>query len=83
MTATPDDAPSGTPVPTPVSIRPRTIALAFGAALALCLLVYLAYAVPGRWIPPAAEQAFGATRLSVPRGTATLAGNDLVVSRAA
>jgi len=71
------------PVPAPVSIRPRTIALAFAAALALCLLAYLAYAVPGRWISSAAEQAFGATRLSVPRGTATLAGNDLVVSRAA
>src|SRR4029079_10810075 len=83
LTATPDSAPSGMPVPAPVSIRPRTIALAFAAALALCLLAYLAYAVPGRWISSAAEQAFGATRLSVPRGTATLAGNDLVVSRAA
>ena len=83
MTATPDDAPSGTPVPTPVSIHPRSIALAFAAALALCLLAYLAYAVPGRWISSAAEQSFGATRLSVPRGTAALAGDDLVVSRAA
>jgi hypothetical protein len=83
LTATADDVPSGTPVPTPVSIRPRTIALAFAAGLALCVLAYLAYAVPGRWISSAAEQSFGATRLSVPRGTAALAGEELVVSRAA
>jgi len=83
LTATADDAPSGTPVPTPVSIRPRTIALAFVAGLVLCVLAYLAYAVPGRWTSSATEQSFGATRLTVPRGTAALAGDELVVSRAA
>jgi hypothetical protein len=79
----PDDAPSGMSVPPPVPLRPRTIAFAFAAALTLCLLAYLAYAVPGRWISSVAEQAFGATQLGVPRGTATLVGDALVVSRAA
>ena len=83
MTVTPDDAPSGMPVPPPIPLRPRTIALAFAAALTLCLLAYLAYAVPGRWISSVVEQPFGAAQLSVPRGTAALVGNDLVVSRAA
>ena len=59
------------------------LAVAFAAATALCLLAYLAYAVPGRWISSTSEKMYGASQLAMPRGVAAVIGNELIVSRAA
>lgn len=83
LSATLADASAATPLEPSAPPAPRTIALAFGAALIACLLAYLAYAVPGRWFSPAAEKVYGAAQLSLPRGAATVAADELVVSRAA
>jgi hypothetical protein len=79
------------PAPAPADARatqantlaPGTNATAFGAAVACCVLVYLAIAVPGSWFSAAAEKTYGATQLSMPRGQAALSGNELIVARAA
>jgi hypothetical protein len=83
LTGTPTEAPAETRSETPQSLAPRTVALAFGAAIVFCLLAYLAYAVPGRWFPAASEKAYGATQLTMPRGGAAVRGDELVVSSAA
>jgi len=62
---------------------PRTIAIVSIAAVLACLAVYLALAVPGRWMPSAHERSFGAAQLTMPRGVAAMTGNELIVTRAA
>lgn len=57
----------------------RLTALSF-VAFAVCVLAYLAMAVPGRWFPGASPTSWGAEALAVSRGTGTLAGGELVVS---
>ena len=64
-------------------LAPGTSATAFGAAVACCVLVYLAIAVPGSWFSAATEKTYGAPQLSMPRGQAELSGNELIVARAA
>ena len=84
MNAAPAVAPAGPARPSAAqSLAPRTIAIVALASVALCLLVYLVLAVPGRWLPSATERAFGATQLAMPRGVAGIAGSELVVTRAA
>jgi len=84
VNAAPAVAPAGPARPSAAqSLAPRTIAIVALASVALCLLVYLALAVPGRWLPSATERAFGATQLAMPRGVAGIAGSELVVTRAA
>ena len=49
----------------------------------MCLLAYLAIAVPGKWFPSVPERASGAAQLSMPRGVAAKSGDELIVTRAA
>ena len=79
----PAPAPADSRATQPNTLAPGTIATAFGAAVACCVLVYLAIAVPGSWFSAAAEKTYGATQLSMPRGQAALSGNELIVARAA
>ncbi|HSC99016.1 MAG TPA: hypothetical protein VLI21_08940, partial [Casimicrobiaceae bacterium] len=65
------------------ALPPRWLALAFAGALLLCVLAYLAYAVPGRFLSSADEKAYAAAQLSLPRGTASLVHDELVVTGAA
>ena len=63
--------------------RPRvatTIVLLFGSALVLCLLGYLALAVPASWFPTATVRDFGARDLTLARGTGAVTGNELVIT---
>jgi len=84
LNASTSDAPAETASPpSPPSLAPRTIALVSVVALAICVLAYLAIAVPGKWFPSVPERASGAAQLSMPRGTATKAGDELIVTRAA
>ena len=82
LTGTPTDASATIRPEAPPFVAPRTIVLAFGAAVMLCLLAYLAYAVPGRWVSSVSEKAYGAAQLSLPRGTATVSGDELVARAA-
>jgi len=79
----PAPAPADARATQPNMLAPGTIAAAFGAAVACCVLVYLAIAVPGSWFSAATEKTYGATQLSMPRGQAALSGNELIVARAA
>src|SRR4029079_14280497 len=79
LNASTSDAPAETAsAPSPPSLAPRTIALVSVVALAICVLAYLAIAVPGKWFPSVPERASGAAQLSMPRGTATKAGDELI-----
>ncbi len=67
------------------SARPRLhrAALLLGAAaLALCVLGYLALAVPGAWFPDASPIAWTARDLRLAEGGAALANDEFVVSAA-
>jgi hypothetical protein len=55
------------------------VALLFVAALAACLLAFLATAVPGSWFPGAAPKAWGAGNLALARGVGAVVGDELVV----
>jgi hypothetical protein len=83
LTAEPSDAYAEPALPAPPSLAPRTVAIVAIAAVVVCLLVYLAFAVPGRWLPSAPERAYGAAQLTIPRGIAGISGTELVVTRAA
>ena len=48
--------------------------VAFAAALVVCLLGYLATAVPGKWFPSASQVGFAARDLGMSRGTAAASG---------
>lgn len=62
--------------------RAIKIALVFVAALLLCILGYLAFAVPASWAPSASPRAWSAKDLAVARGTGTLAADELVITAA-
>jgi len=52
----------------------------FGAVFVVCVLVYLALAVPGQWFPSASIKTWNATNLTLTRGVGHLAGDELVVT---
>jgi hypothetical protein len=54
--------------------------IAFAVALVVGLLGYLAIVVPGKWFPSVSQVGFTARELVMSRGTATLEGDDLVVT---
>ena len=83
LTAPPADVPVEVPPAPDRPLARTTVAGVFIAALVVCLLAYLAYAVPGRWFSSATDKAYVARQLTLPRGTATIVGDELVVSRAA
>ncbi len=59
--------------------RAWQVALLFVAALAACVLAYLATAVPGSWFPGAAPKAWAAGDLTLARGVGAVVGDELVV----
>ena len=70
--------------PAPVrAFSARRIAALFGAGFVVCVVVYLAFATPGRWHSASADLPFGVGRLVVSRGSATVNGNEIVVQRPA
>jgi hypothetical protein len=83
LTAEPSDAYAEPALPAPPSVVPSALAIVAIAAVAVCLLVYLVFAVPGRWLPSAQERAYGAAQLAMPHGSAGISGTELVVTRAA
>src|SRR6185312_8347610 len=62
---------------------PRLVAALFAASLVACMIAYLVVAVPGRWFTSVPEKAYGPAQLTMSRGVAALAGDELVVTRAA
>ena len=70
----------------PASARVRGIATRlaaiFTAALALCVLGYLALAVPGKWFTSAQSLAWGPKDLQVAKGSARIVGDELAVAPA-
>ncbi len=48
----------------------------------LCLLGYLAVAVPARWFPEASARVWGAAELTLARGSGQVSGDELVVTAA-
>jgi hypothetical protein len=55
-------------------------AMLFGASLLLCLLAYVALAVPGSWFPGAAPKTWTARALALTRGDGGIEGEALVVT---
>jgi hypothetical protein len=63
------------------TVRPVRAGLAlFGAAIALSIIVYLAFAVPGPWFPRASAIAWGPGALLIARGSGVIRGGDLVIT---
>jgi hypothetical protein len=58
---------------------PGKLALAFAAGLALTLLAYLAFAVPGPWFPSAPEHFWTAHDLQLTRGSGTHSDQEWVL----
>lgn len=72
--------PSASGVAAIVARHPVGVALALlAAALALCLLGYLALAVPGSWFPSAASRTWAATEFALTRGVGVIHDGELVV----
>lgn len=57
------------------------VALLFAVSVVVCLVVYLALALPGRWFSAAHDETYDANRLVMSRGSASMNGDDLVVLR--
>ena len=78
------DEVAGVPVPADRAPTRRAIKIAtvFVASLLICLILYLAVAVPAAWFPSASPRAWGAKDLTVARGTGTLAGGEMVITSA-
>ncbi len=55
-------------------------AMLFGVALLVCVVAYVALAVPGRWFPSAAPMAWSAKDLALTRGSGGIEGGELVVT---
>lgn len=55
-------------------------ALLFALALLLCVIGYLAAAVPGAWFPRAETKSWGVRDLALVRGTGSIVGDELVVT---
>ena len=81
--AHPDDRERPLTAALPESLKARSVALVFAASLVACLVAYLALATPGRWFSSAPDRGHGAKALQLPRGAATLRGDELVILRAA
>ncbi len=79
--STPPPAPPATgPSPSaPISTFVR-LGLLFAAAIAVCVLAYLAFAVPGPWVRSSEPVAFGVRDMQVSRGTGRVVGDELVVT---
>lgn len=79
-----DEAPPAVTAPSPaIETKPRIGALAattFALALLVLLVSYVAVNVPGAWFPAASTTQWPARDLTVTRGTATLAGGELLVT---
>lgn len=74
-------ADSAAPASAPAVVASRWWAAPlFVVALAVCVLGYLAVAVPATWFPASAPQAWGAGSLTLARGVGSIAGDELVVS---
>ena len=56
-------------------------ALILIAMSATCILVYLAFAVPGTWFPRASPRSWNAQNLELARGGGSVAGDELVVAK--
>jgi hypothetical protein len=56
------------------------VAIALAVAGMVCLIGYLASALPGKWFPSVSQVGFAARELGMSRGTATLEGDDLMVT---
>ena len=67
----------------PKTFSAAFVASLFAAALVACLLAYLAFAVPGRWVSSVPQRAYDVRALAMSRGFATTANGELVVTRAA
>src|SRR6478735_9529497 len=76
------DRPSSPAPSTLPGRRLLKIAIVFLAALLLCVLAYLAVAVPGAWFPQATSRAYVAKDLVVTRGSGSLVGDELVITSA-
>ncbi len=76
-------AASPAPPAQPAPFGPRLAGAMFGASLAVCLIAYLAFAVPGRWFASVSDKAYGPRQLMMSRGTATIKGDELIVVRPA
>jgi len=79
MPSSPSPAPAA---PTTLSPAGRRIAVitVFGAGAAVCLLGYLAFAAPGRWLDAPPSLQWRARELAVARGSGQLAPEGLVIS---
>lgn len=76
-------SPDRGPLPAP-SIDRRaaaTLAMIFAAVASLCLAAYLVYAVPGPWFPRASSLTFGATQITLTKGTGEFVDRGFVVSK--
>ncbi len=63
------------------AVRPIPTGLAlFAAALVICMIAYLAFAVPGPWFPRASPVKWPAANVALTRGTGNLAGGVLVIT---
>jgi hypothetical protein len=65
-----------------VSIRRRAllVGLLLGTGFLLCLLGYLALAVPSNWFPAASAKAWGAPEMKLARGSGGIVGDEMLVS---
>ena len=75
---------SASVTPPPASARAIVARLGaiFVAVLALCVLGYLAFAVPGKWFTSVRPVAWGPKDLQVAKGSARLVGDELAVAPA-
>ena len=78
----PPQPPSAKPVVSAIRARQDIVRLGllFVAALTVCVLAYLAFAVPGPWLPSANPLAWGARDLHLARGAGRLVRDELFVT---
>ena len=75
-------APPSLAAPAP-AVTPARAALLFGIGVVACIVVYLAFTVPGSWFSAARDRTFDGRQLVVSRGAAQASGDDLLVMRGA
>ncbi len=74
----PSDSQSAPAVPAAISAR--RVAITFLSALAGCTLVYLVFAIEGKWFSAVPDRFFGANSLVMARGSAVREGDELVIT---
>src|SRR5438552_2936084 len=79
MPGSPSPAPAAPMTLSPAGRRIAVITV-FGASAAVCLLGYLAFAAPGRWLDAPPSLQWRARELAVTRGSGQLAAEGLVIS---